>query len=88
MTNEDLPQGLTDVEVSQLVRTIAERVNKQPSWTPKKVPPTAKQLLAHAMSALVEHEKGTLMLLKAMNMLAQQAVKEKKAAESAGEKWE
>lgn len=40
------------------------------------------------MSALVEHEKMTLVLLKAVNVLAQQAVKDKKAAEEAGEKWE
>lgn len=85
MTNEDLPQGMTDKEIAAVVSRIRDSVNKR---LPPNKRQTAKQLLAHAMSALVEHEKITLVLLKAVNVLAQQAVKDKKAAEEAGEKWE
>lgn len=77
--NEDLPQGLTDAEVVAVCNRIVDRVEKYRYRTGVRTP-TAKQLLAHAMSALVEHEKGTLMLLKAMNILAKQAVKEKNDA--------
>ena len=87
MMNENLPQGLTDEEVVAVCNRIVERMAKYRYRTGVRTP-TAKQLLAHAMSALVEHQKGTLVLMKAIRVLAQQAVKEKKAAESAGEKWE
>lgn len=76
MSTNEMP----DEDAAKIAAAIVAKMKATRSYLSGARPPdyTTKELLALSMQALVEHQRGTLALMQAVNALAKQTVKEKK----------